>query len=262
MLRRLLILWVLSLALLAASIRLYLTDGTYHVVREYQVKSDRVRFYSLERSQWEEIPLDLIDLKRTEAEIRDREEARKEEIAIIEAEERAEREQAREIARVPMEKGAYLVSGSELKPIPQAEVKVATSKGRTILQILTPVPIVAGKSTVELEGERSATVVPTALPEFYLRLYAEERFGIIRLKPQKGSRLVQKWSIVPVSNEIFEEHEEVETFHRQVGDGLYKLWPEKPLEPGEYAVMEFTPGKGNIQMWDFAYRPEKPLEKK
>ena len=53
---------------LAANIKLYLKDGGYHVVREYQVQSDRVHFYSVERSQWEDIPLGLVDLKRTETE--------------------------------------------------------------------------------------------------------------------------------------------------------------------------------------------------
>ena len=65
--------YLLALAILvctgwAANVKLYLKDGTYHVVREYQVQTDRVHFYSIERSQWEDIPLDLVDLKRSESE--------------------------------------------------------------------------------------------------------------------------------------------------------------------------------------------------
>jgi hypothetical protein len=41
-----------------------------------------------------------------------------------------------------------------------------------------------------------------------------------------------------------------------MAEGLYKIWPTKPLEPGEYAVMEYTDGKVNIQVWDFAYDPK------
>jgi len=38
-------------------------------------------------------------------------------------------------------------------------------------------------------------------------------------------------------------------------DGLYKIWPAKPFAPGEYAVVEYTPGKVNMQVWDFAIQP-------
>ena len=34
-------------------------------------------------------------------------------------------------------------------------------------------------------------------------------------------------------------------------NGLYKIWPQDPLEKGEYAVVEYTEGKLNIRMWDF-----------
>ena len=48
--------------------RLYLKDGTYQIAREYQVLEDRVRYYSTERGEWEEIPLELVDLDRTKKE--------------------------------------------------------------------------------------------------------------------------------------------------------------------------------------------------
>ncbi len=47
----------------------------------------------------------------------------------------------------------------------------------------------------------------------------------------------------------------METFRKQVGDGLFKIWPEKPIEPGEYAVVEYTEGKVNMQVWDFFVAP-------
>jgi hypothetical protein len=39
------------------------------VVREYSVNGDTVKFYSIDRSDWEEVPASLVDLKKTEVEV-------------------------------------------------------------------------------------------------------------------------------------------------------------------------------------------------
>jgi hypothetical protein len=246
--------FLLATAAFAVNIRLYLKDGDFHIVREYKVEGDRVRYYSVERQEWEEIPLDLVDLKKTEAEIRAREQAQKEEAAAMDAEEKAERAARREIERVPLNPGVYLVDGEKLISMKQAEVKLASSKGRSVLKVLTPAPIVPGKVTAELDGETSGTVLTNPNPEFYIRLRTEERFGIAKLAKKKGVRIVDQISVAPVTNEKFEEIDLIETFRRHVDEGLYKIWPQKPLPPGEYAVVEYTEGQANIQVWDFTIR--------
>jgi hypothetical protein len=264
---RLLVAILLAWPVLAANTRLYLTDGTYHVVREYEAKSDRVRYYSVERGEWEEIPLDLVDLKRTKAEAAERVAEIKEEKSALEAEDKAERAMRKEIANVPYEPGAYVVTGDEIRTLKQAEADVVTNKRRSLLKRITPIPIVTGKSTVEIKGENSEFIVAKDRPEFYFRLASDERFAMVKLSAQKGARIVERWTTIPVTNEIVQEHDEVKTFRHQVQDNLYKIWPQTPLEPGEYALIEYTEGKANTQIWDFAYRtggappPKAPAKK-
>ena len=241
----------------AATVKMYLKDGTYQLVREYKVEGDRVRFYSTDREEWEEMPTALIDLERTQNEIKMREEAAREDTKAIDAEEKAEKEARHEGEKVPREPGVYLVDGEKLVAIKVGESKVVTDKKRSVLRVMSPLPIVTGKATLELDGPHSTNGTANREPEFYIRLSDEERFGLIRLREHKGNRVVEKLTIIPVTKETMEEPELVETFRKQVSDMVYKIWPTKPLEPGEYAVVEYTEGKVNMQVWDFFIAPGK-----
>ena len=156
--RAIIALFVLSLAAFAANIKLYLKDGGFHLVREYQVETDRVRYYSVERSQWEEMPLDLVDLKRTESEMADRKAQLAEENKVVAEEEQAVREARAEVAKIPRDPGVYYVEDSAVKPIKVAESKMHNYKGRTVLQVISPIPVVTGKSTLELDGIHSQNI--------------------------------------------------------------------------------------------------------
>lgn len=256
MFRYAVLLLIFALAAFGATLRLYLKDGTYQLVREYEVQPDRVRYFSTERGEWEEIPREMVDLDRTKKEATEREETLKADAKAQSEEDAAERAAAKEVERIPVETGVYYVNGEKLDTMKLAESKMVNNKRRSILKAISPVPLVPGKGTLELDGETSTMRVSQDRPEFYFRLAKEERFGIIKLTPKKGVRIVENLEIVPVSKEIVEEQQEVETFKKQVGDLLFKIWPVKALEPGEYAVVEFTPvmesGKSiNIQVWDF-----------
>jgi hypothetical protein len=254
--RALIALFVATLAAFAANIKLYLKDGGFHLVREYKVETDRVRYYSVERSQWEEIPLDLVDLKRTESETADRQAQLAEEAKVVVEEEKAVREVRAEVAKIPQDPGVYYVEDNNVKPIKVAESKVHTNKRREVLKVLSPLPMVTGKATLELDGLHSQNLLANPEQEFYIQLSAEENFGIVKLTPDHGIRIVEKITVVPVTKEVIEEPIEVQVFRKQMTqDGLYKLWPMKPMEPGEYAVVQFTAGKTNMQVWDFAIKP-------
>jgi hypothetical protein len=248
---------LLALAFLgwAANVKLYLTDGTYHLVREYQVQADRVRYYSVERSEWEEIPLEMVDLKRTQAEVAERKEAIAKEEKIVAEESTAEAEVKTEASLIPQGPGAYWIDGKEAKALKPGEVAVHSNKGRTVLQALSPIPAVTGKATLEMTGAHSTTVFTDPEQEFYVQLAGTEAFGIAKLTTKGAVRIVENLTYSPIDKSMVEEDRTmVDYLHRQLGDGLYKIWAKEPLEPGEYAIVLYTDGKVDIQSYDFAIK--------
>jgi hypothetical protein len=252
--RKLLFAILIAVTAFAANIKLYLKDGGYHVVREYQVQTDRVHFYSIERSQWEDIPLDLVDLKRTETEAASRKAQLEEDAKSMAEEEKAERAVSKEVSRIPQDPGVYWLEGNEVRVVKQAESAVHTNKGRSVLKRLSPIPMVTGKATLELQGNNSLNVFKDPEQEFYIQLSEPERFGIAKLTVGKGVRIVENLTIMPVTNETVEEPQMVEILRKQLADGLYKIWPQEKLPPGEYAVVQYSEGKMNMQIWDFAIK--------
>ena len=218
MLLRFAILIALAVAAFAANGRLYLKDGDYQIVREYQVLADRVRYFSTERGDWEEIPLELVDLDRTKKDAADRQAAIEAEAKEQDVEDKAIRADRQEAARVPLGPGVYWINGDKVESLKLAETSVNSSKGRTVLKVLSPIPIVPGKSTVEIKGETAAYRATGDKPEFYIRLSDDERFGIIKLTKKKNLRLVEIVSILPVTNEVIEDLKLVATFKKQVSD--------------------------------------------
>jgi hypothetical protein len=168
-------------------------------------------------------------------------------------EDAAVRSARQQVERIPMENGAYYIQDDKLQAIKVAESKVVNNKKRSVLKILSPIPLVPGKSTIELDGEHAAFRVMGDRPEFFFRLSDYEQFGIVKLMPKKGARVVENVSILSLQGqrEVDEQQDAVATFKKQEGDLLYRIWPEKPLAPGEYALVEYTPGKMNPQIWDF-----------
>ncbi len=245
---------VLAICGWAQSVRLHLKDGTFHVVREYKVVEDRVRYYSTERREWEEIPAELVDLKKTEAEIGANQERDRKDAAQQDAEEKFDRAVKEEIGRVPVDPGVYRAVGERMDVIKAAELRIENSRKRTILRVMVPIPIVPGKSYVEIAGLKAAYEVNEPRPQFYFRLGRSERFTLVKMTPRKDARLLEIWSIEPLSKMVFPERQEVEIFRHQMRDGLYKVWPVKDLEPGDYAWIEYSEGEANTQAWDFHVR--------
>ena len=133
---------VLALLLLAATLlfantfKLYLKDGDYQMVSEYKVEGDRVRYYSTERGQWEEIPVALCDLKKTESQRQQVTQKLQKDAKLEDEEEKLERAQRREMERIPMNSGAYFVNNDQVKSLEYAESTFVKDKKRTVFRRL------------------------------------------------------------------------------------------------------------------------------
>ena len=110
-----------ALLLSAETFRLYLKDGGYHVVREYQRENDRIRYFSTERGEWEEIPLELVDLDKTEAERKAKAQSEAQESREMDDEEKAVRALQKELSAIPMEPGAYFMRGKTVDTLALAD---------------------------------------------------------------------------------------------------------------------------------------------
>src|SRR5271170_3214800 len=131
---KVLLLFLVSACLaFSATIKLYLKDGDYHMVREYQVLDDRVRYFSTERGEWEEIPTHLVDLEKTKRELAKIEQASKEQSGFENAEDKAIRAQRKELSQIPADAGVYFVESGQIKAIPLADWRVETSNKRRAL---------------------------------------------------------------------------------------------------------------------------------
>src|ERR1039458_6660052 len=151
--------------------RLILKDGSYQVVRKYEIVGDRVRYISVERGgDWEELPVELVDWEATHKWERDhasqpKEEAspamkEAEEIDNEEADERDEQKARRpEVAKgleLPDEDGVFALDTFEGKPelVELLPVGLAlNAKNRHGLSTLNP--MVTAKASLELDGKHA-----------------------------------------------------------------------------------------------------------
>jgi hypothetical protein len=196
-LSRLLAAWLLIAALSSVHAqptrqRLILKDGSWQVVTKYEVKGDRVRFFSAERDEWEEVPGSLIDWPATEkwnhqhipgaapAPDSDSGDAAQSEAAKIDAEERAARdaENARMPVilpglRLPDESGLWVVdifhAQPELVHAEQANGDLNRASEHSIMRASINSPAGA-REAIRLEGASAKVQVHVDDPVFYISL--------------------------------------------------------------------------------------------
>jgi hypothetical protein len=170
---------------LARNHRLILKDGTYQLVRQYQIVGDRVRYLSLERGDWEEMPVELVDWDATRkweldhaAPTGEEPSPAMKEAAEIDKEEADERnlQKARmpEVApglELPDENGVFVLDTfqgtPELVELTPTDLDL-NAKARHGLSTLNP--LAASRAHFELEGQHAKVHLHVNDPAIYLSL--------------------------------------------------------------------------------------------
>jgi len=243
-----------------AAIKLYLKDGSYHLVRSYEVQGDRVRYYSLERSAWEEVPLALVDFAATERAQREEEveRQRQREEAHELAHQRFERaeEGGLEVApgiRLPQEEGVFAFDGMRVIRMIQSSGEVVTDRKRAALLLALPGPLLKGRAHVVLPGAKAAVRILVPQPTFYVQSAdgLGSRLELIAIKARKEARQVEKVEWRGGIGKPAELRAALPLERSEIAPGLFKLTPVQPLELGEYALGELIQQKLNLELWDF-----------
>ena len=264
--------------------KLILKDGSFQLVREYQQKDDRVRYYSIERSAWEEIPTSLVDWDATrKAEVEDarRKQEQVEKLRVTEAAERTmvvdvDVDASLQVAPglfLPPGEGLFAVDGKIVVPLSQVPADIKLDKGRLLTQIIVPVPVVPSRHKVQIKGTRAEVRLLSTQPEFYLRLgppdadetkdskasakdkrasvsAREPEIELIRAEVKGGSRQIESVS-TNVVGQNNESRKSISLLRWEVAKGVYRLTTSEPLQPGEYVLAEVLPEGINLYVWDF-----------
>jgi hypothetical protein len=258
--------------------KLVLKDGNFQLVRSYERKGDRVRYFSIERNDWEEIPTALVDWDATAKAERDAAKADDALVTKIHKQEEAAKiettldvDASLQVATgvfLPPGEGMFAVEGKSVLSIPQVGSAVKNDKKNTIKRVLSPIPIVPAKQNVEIPGARATLRINTQFPEFYLREIQpdyDKDSGLERTSRQgtngpeveliratvKGNKRILESIKSMFGEEIGRDRNTISIQQWEVAKTVYRYTLSQPLPPGEYALAEILPGGLNLFVWDF-----------
>jgi hypothetical protein len=248
--------------------KLVFKDGTTEKVERFEVNGDRVRFKSLERNEWEEVPLNLVDLdatkKRNEKEAQEQKtgEGKSFDVPTVAEKDAGQKKAAAlpEVApgvKLPDAYGLYAWDGKNLVQLTEAGTRKRSDRKNIIINMVAPAPIMKQKFNIQLDGATSDTQLRTATPVFYVHL-PEDRAGqisLFRMMVTKTARVLKEVSHSQITGSDSEKSQEyIFTPSIRLGENVYKVFPTKPLAEGEYCLLEMSPERNtlNTTVWDFA----------
>jgi hypothetical protein len=247
--------------------KLCLTDGTFQIVRSYEKQGDSVRYYSVERSAWEEIPATMVDWKATAQAEADDAKAQKDFADKVKV--RDTNEHAMEHLDVdaslmvapntflPPQAGMFVLAGKDVVQLTKSMAKIRIDKGREIEKGLSGVPFIPTRHFMELKGKHSLIRVPMGELEFYYRIPVDEAEPDVELMhaQQKGDVRQLETINTNIVGEKDERRKTVTLLKWDVAKGVYRYTIVDPMEPGEYALTINLPDGINYFVWDFGVDP-------
>ena len=267
--------------------KLVLKDGTFQVVREYQKNGDRVRYFSMERGAWEEVPSSLVDWDATAKAASEAQKSSAVEVEKIHKQEEAKRmDNVTDIDAslqvgggvfLPEGEGMFVLEGKSVRVLDQAGTRTKSSLLRTAGQVM--VPIVPGKKTIILPGAHATVRLRNITPEFFLReppfdpevasqIQRSGRPGesgpeveLIRVKVGRNAREIESIGTL-FGEEMSVNRNSISIQQWEVAKNVYRFTLSEPLTPGEYVLAEMLPDGLNLFVWDFGVDAAVPAAKK
>lgn len=278
--------------------RLILKDGSYQIVTKYEVKGERVRYYSAEREDWEELPKSLVDWPATDKWEKEGAAAASSPEAVQldkELEEESQRQEAllplvAPGLRLPENSGVFLLDSYQGQPqiaeIQQSAGDINNNRKGNIFRGAVN-PIAGLKFTIELEGAHAKVQAHVGVPSVYVNTNddpeqaanakpaasaadqssqpkakatsdSSDRFRIVKLEIKGGKRVVGDIKR-QITGKTSQEQHFMKSTTTPLNGGWLKITPAESLAPGEYALVEMMGKEGmNLYVWDFGVNPKAP----
>lgn len=183
--------------------RLILKDGSYQAVTKWEVKGDRVRYYSAERNDWEEMPNSLVDWDATKK----YNEARQagapppeiqrqvdEELKVDTADE-APTPQAAPGLNLPDFEGVFVLDAYQGQPQLLELQQNAGDLNKNIKRnVLTAAinPLASAKQSIELPGEHAPVQVHQSRPVIFVNIAPDQPADtVLQQKTQEAETTTQ-----------------------------------------------------------------------